>query len=559
MKKTIYLSLCALFALMFFHSRAGAQSISNYQVWQDSACGLDMAYITLAGTITGTELQFYWGDGGADVVPVSSPYIYQHHNYASSGTYTVKVILRSTSGVRYDSVVFSNFYNYCQNMFIGGYFDDNSNGIYDAGDGQLYSSASIGVDSAGVRIDTIHSLYGYGYHAFGDPGTVYKFTLLSPPAGLVLNSPLSGVIYDTVRTWPDSIACKYFGFRCTTTTAADLAITANFSASITGAASHIWVTNSSCTPQPAVVTIYHSPKYSYYSSTATGVVSGNSVSFNIGSVYASHPVPFTVLWSQVGTLSIGDTVNTRFVVTPLVGDTDSTNNVVITCDTIRLSHDPNYKSVSPSGYITPGTRLTYTLAFENTGNDTARNIYILDTLSDNLDASSVKIGTSTDNVNLITLSYGTHTVLKFDFPNIYLPDSSHHGLCDGMVTFSVNARSSLVPGNKVDNRVGIYFDNNEVVMTNTVESRIPFITAVGNVFAAPVSVYPNPVSEELMVSTQQGAYRTAVVTNSIGQVLLTQPVTAAHTAINVHTLPSGLYYITLSGDNGNKTQKFEKR
>jgi hypothetical protein len=54
------------------------------------------------------------------------------------------------------------------------------------------------------------------------------------------------------------------------------------------------------------------------------------------------------------------------------------------------------------------------------------------------------------------------------------------------------------------------------------------------------------------------AYSSFVITNTMGQVLMQQQITATQTIVDVKTLPSGLYYITLRGDNGTKTQKFVK-
>jgi hypothetical protein len=70
------------------------------------------------------------------------------------------------------------------------------------------------------------------------------------------------------------------------------------------------------------------------------------------------------------------------------------------------------------------------------------------------------------------LHFGSHTVVKFDFPGINLPDSSHHGYCTGFVQFNVMTRSGLADGTVLPDRAGIYFDDNEVILTNTVTNTI---------------------------------------------------------------------------------------
>ncbi len=72
-------------------------------------------------------------------------------------------------------------------------------------------------------------------------------------------------------------------------------------------------------------------------------------------------------------------------------------------------------------------------------------------------------------------------------------------------------------------------------------------------------IYPNPVSDELTIMADNSVYKNMVITNNIGQTLIQQPLTATTTGLNIHGLPSGLYYIRLTQENGNyKVQKFVK-
>jgi hypothetical protein len=63
------------------------------------------------------------------------------------------------------------------------------------------------------------------------------------------------------------------------------------------------------------------------------------------------------------------------VITPTIGDYDSTNNHINRVDTVKSSYDPNFIEVSPKGCIpaTVSTQLQYSIGFENTVNDTAHN------------------------------------------------------------------------------------------------------------------------------------------------------------------------------------------
>ena len=249
---------------------------------------------------------------------------------------------------------------------------------------------------------------------------------------------------------------------------------------------NVYVSNNSCYPIPsdATVTVHYSRKYnvdeggggldvsptpsSYTDSTITWNVSGLSSS-------ASHPVDlYYAIWTNLagGYLTPGDTVSTYVTVTPTLGDIDLSNNYCVIHDTVKAGCDPNEMWVSPTGYISAGSQLKYTAEFVNTGNDTAHNIYIMDTLSDNVDPHSLRVVSASATMNIGMFMSAGHTIVKFDFPNINLLDSSHHGLCTGMVIFTINSKAGLPDCSKIFNHAGIFFDINPVVMTDTVENII---------------------------------------------------------------------------------------
>ena len=165
-------------------------------------------------------------------------------------------------------------------------------------------------------------------------------------------------------------------------------------------------------------------------------------------------------------------------------------------------------------------------------------------------------------MNIATFNDGTHNIVKFDFPGINLPDSSHHGQCDGMVVFTINTKNGLSDGTLIDNRAGIYFDDNAVVMTNTVEDIIGSAsTETGTQVVTAnnkVAIYPNPTNETLTIKTPQGIYTNYTISNTVGQVLLQNDLTNTRTTADVKTLASGLYYITLRGSGGAVVKKFVK-
>jgi hypothetical protein len=64
-------------------------------------------------------------------------------------------------------------------------------------------------------------------------------------------------------------------------------------------------------------------------------------------------------------------------------------------------------------------------------------------------------------------------LLKFNFPNIHLPDSNtNEPGSHGYVQFKIRAKDSLAIGSTIDNTANIFFDFNAPVITNTVSNTV---------------------------------------------------------------------------------------
>lgn len=160
----------------------------------------------------------------------------------------------------------------------------------------------------------------------------------------------------------------------------------------------------------------------------------------------------------------------------LSGEVDTLNNSASFCSQIGGSHDPNDKQVIPQGdcepgYIPPNQSLTYSIRFQNTGSAPAANVHILDTLSPFLSPDSLHILAHSHPGLVVELLPGN--VVKFGFQNIFLPDSASDPLgSQGFVVFRLDQKPTVSDGDVIENRVGIYFDFNPPVVTNTVRNTI---------------------------------------------------------------------------------------
>jgi uncharacterized repeat protein (TIGR01451 family) len=142
----------------------------------------------------------------------------------------------------------------------------------------------------------------------------------------------------------------------------------------------------------------------------------------------------------------------------------------IYCGIVTGSYDPNDKTGYPLGVgedhlIEPNRKMEYVIRFQNTGTDTAFTVKILDTLDTDLDIFSVRSGVSSHNYSF--RMYGPR-VLEWTFNNILLPDSTtNEPASHGFVTFTAKQNKDLADGTEINNRVGIYFDYNDPIITNT--------------------------------------------------------------------------------------------
>jgi hypothetical protein len=128
------------------------------------------------------------------------------------------------------------------------------------------------------------------------------------------------------------------------------------------------------------------------------------------------------------------------------------------------SCDPNNLLVIPEGCgdggnITKNQNLKYLVNFHNIGTGSAHDIVVVDDLSTNLDLTSIKLLSSSHEITDWQINPDRKLIVEFDSIELE-PDSM------GYFYFSINPVSGLDDGAEIINQAGIYFDNNDVVITN---------------------------------------------------------------------------------------------
>lgn len=272
---------------------------------------------------------------------------------------------------------------------------------------------------------------------------------------------------------------------------------------------------------------------------------------------------------------------------------------------ILCAYDPNDKLVSPDrsgeeNYTLFDEDLTYTVRFQNTGNDTAFTVVIRDTLDNNLDASTFTIlGSSHRDVLQTEISENKY--MTFTFDNILLPDSTiNFNGSQGYITYTITPKEGLDENTIIENTASIYFDFNPPIVTNTTkntmvsclpieEKTVDAVIQDGDQYTLPdgslvgeagvytteildeegcpleiiitnldvltdikesdldesISIYPNPTDSQfqLNILTKNSINHQLILTNIYGQIVLSQTINQSLTNFSVKDLATGVYFI----------------
>lgn len=220
---------------------------------------------------------------------------------------------------------------------------------------------------------------------------------------------------------------------------------------------------------------------------------------------------------------------------------------------VLCSYDPNDKLVNPNregNYTLFEEDLIYTIRFQNTGNDVAYDVVILDTLDTNLDKSTFRL-LGSSHTDVLNTSMSENGIITFEFKDIFLPDStSNLEGSQGHVTYLISTIDGLAENTPVTNSAGIYFDLNPPIITNTTENimvtELPTVSTILPDNLSDIVIFPNPNTGtfEIQGITSQSRYK---IYNTLGQIIQTGNLTDG-TLINISAESSGIYFLHI--DNG---------
>ncbi|MBK7887450.1 MAG: T9SS type A sorting domain-containing protein [Bacteroidetes bacterium] len=298
----------------------------------------------------------------------------------------------------------------------------------------------------------------------------------------------------------------------------------------------------------------------------------NNVTFQSATVTPSQIFPDSVIWNlpaltpfQTGSiivtvnvnpgLPIGTLINSSAHIEPYATDDNpSCNNSNWEVYTTG-SFDPNDILVSEDTLTTMQLSnapwLDYIIRFQNTGNDTAFTVKILNPIDTNkLNLSTFEFTNASHPVNLNWINYQRN--MEFKFENILLVDSNtNEPLSHGFVRYRIQPKTNLSAGDSITNFAAIYFDFNEPVITNTAKTIIILPTGIAS--ASPASgklhVFPNPAENAINISgiqLENGKSRLRL-TDIYGKLIIEKTISTSTTTLETNQLSNGVYLIQSGG------------
>ncbi len=333
----------------------------------------------------------------------------------------------------------------------------------------------------------------------------------------------------------------------------------------------VTVKNMSCDTDATLIKVVLEGDITFVSSTITPTsIVGDTLFFNSEQINYSNDFHTSVVVTTNTTAQMGDLVCVEVIVDSQ-DDINSENNYAQVCRNVLTSYDPNAKSVYPVGaceenYVPLNQKLTYTAQFQNTGTFAAINVYMMDTLSQYLDISTLNI---LDKTHDMVVEIYEGNIVKFRFDNLWLADStSNEAESHGHVIFEISPIETIASGTVVENNVAIYFDYNEPVITNTVRNTfvgvVPqcVVSVTESEIPSLLSAYPNPARDFVYIKSNDASTNKPVKLSVIdisGKVVLQDNAYMLNTTpLNVSTLAQGVYMITLSNEEGNSYARFVK-
>jgi len=311
---------------------------------------------------------------------------------------------------------------------------------------------------------------------------------------------------------------------------------------------------------PTIV-FYPDANVSFLSASITPTtVTPDSVIFVLSAITPFQTGQITITISVDLGLPIGTLINSGAMILPIANDANPGCNSAYWEVLTTGSFDPN--DILVNRYFlydyemsTPPD-LEYIINFQNTGNDTAFTVKILNQLdTTRLDLSTLNIVTTSHEADIRFVYHERN--LEFVMNNILLPDSNvNEPMSHGFVRYRIKPKSTVAVGDFIQNSATIYFDFNNPVITNTAVTSIILPTGLSAIaYHTPPVIFPNPVANELTIQLKNSSHEPVTIElfNIFGQRVMELfadkiPSGTWNKKFDVSSLDQGVYFIRINNN-----------
>jgi type IX secretion system substrate protein len=498
------------------------------------------------------------GDGLWHILPLGSEsYLLTGYSYSDiSGDKTEN----SKGGTDIWMVCISNSYGLIKGST---YFDVNSNGQQDTLEPELVNKKIIEDNWGTFSFTTSKGEYSIAVPDTGmfhiTPGYGSNYYSPIPTAYNILMSNLQQV--DSLNDFAFQPSGVYNDL------CVDIAPTGPFRSGFDANYS-IDYSNLGTTIQNATIVFYLDTSVTFVNSiTAPTTIYLDSLVYSIGSLtpFQTGQILITVNIQQG--LPNGSLINSGVAIFPKVGDANPICNQSWWEVFTTGSYDPNDILVNRDTLydfeiLTPPD-LEYIIRFQNTGNDTAFTVKVLNPIdTTKLELSTLEIVSTSHSADISWIPWERN--MEFLFENILLPDSNvNEPMSYGYIRYRIKSRTNLMVGDTVNNQAYIYFDFNDPIPTNIATTQVVMFTGTYETDSgiSNFNVYPNPAKSTLNIHvvTEQPRNISLELYNIYGQKIevVHKGIVSSNDwikEIDISHLNSGVYFIMARGGINNATR-----
>jgi len=306
------------------------------------------------------------------------------------------------------------------------------------------------------------------------------------------------------------------------------------------------------------ISLTYDPTLLTLTNAAGGIVEGSTIRWTYSNLLPERSYSkYVTFVAAIPPTVVSGTVNTVIgTASSSIDDLDYSNNTFTAEQIATNSFDPNDISVNEGETITEaqtGNFLNYMVRFQNTGTANAGRVRVVVVVDDKLDINTFKSIKSSHNYRVIR----TGRTLEFIFDNINLAyESADEPGSHGFIAFQIKPNAGISIGDSMSESAAIYFDFNEPIVTNTVTTMVTTVSGTQTVNANVFTMYPNPAKGFVVVTPAAlNAPATVIITDVLGKELITTTVAGTNNTIDIASLQSGIYMVTVKTGSGQATQK----